>query len=433
MEIVRANESCRVSNPLPVGASTVRPKWICCQLGAREHYSFARALHAKGLLGGLVTDAWVPLGHPLGWLRRGLLERYHPDLATASVRAWNLLTVGFELWARRQGLRGWSLIMERNRWFQERVISSLSARQPSTLNHQLILFSYSYTALEVFRFAKARGWRTVLGQIDPALAEERLVSRLQADVGEMISRWRPAPADYWQRWREECTLADRIIVNSHYSREALLSEGVSGEKIVVVPLAYAPPPEATAFSREYPAAFTSARPLRVLFLGQVNIRKGMTPMLDAVRLLANEPVEFWFVGPRQMTVPTDVRTSARIRWIGPVSRGETTSYYRKADVFLFPTFSDGFGLTQLEAQAWKLPVIASRFCGEVVQDGVNGILLREVRADTIVRVLRELVDDPNRLREFSARSGVNGRFSFKALAASLINLQETGCQQPATR
>ena len=57
-----------------------------------------------------------------------------------------------------------------------------------------------------------------------------------------------------------------------------------------------------------------------------------------------------------------------VRWIGPVSRAKTAAFYRQADLLVFPTFSDGFGLTQLEAQAWKLPIIATKFCGDVVQD-----------------------------------------------------------------
>jgi Glycosyl transferases group 1 len=397
-------------------------KWICCQLGAREHYSFARALHAKRLLGGLVTDAWVPPSHPLGWLRRNLRERYHPDLASAQVRAWNVATVAFELAARRSGLRGWPLILERNRWFQKNVASSLSAGQPPTIEPQPILFSYSYTALEPFRFAKARGWKTVLGQIDPGPPEEAIVSQLLEANSGQSGGWRPAPDVYWEGWRQECELADRIVVNSKWSEQSLLQEGISAQKIRVVPLAYDAPPEAADFERVYPLAFTVERPLRLLFLGQVNLRKGVIPILEAVRQLKDEPIEWWFVGPVQINVPANFLNNERIRWYGPVPRGGTSGYYREADVLLFPTFSDGFGLTQLEAQASRLPVIASRFCGAVVQDGVNGLLLPEVSADAIAKVLRDLVGNPNRLREFSARSGVDARFGLKALAASLLSL-----------
>jgi glycosyltransferase involved in cell wall biosynthesis len=212
------------------------------------------------------------------------------------------------------------------------------------------------------------------------------------------------------------------MVNSKWSEQALLQEGVSPQKISVVPLAYEAPPRAANFERTYPPAFTVERPLRVLFLGQVNLRKGMVPILEAVRQLKDKPIEWRFVGPVQISVPSNLLHHERIRWLGFVPRGEAARFYREADVFLFPTFSDGFGLTQLEAQAWRLPVIASRFCGDVVQDGVNGLLLPEVSGDAIIKVLNELVDSPSRLRELSARSGVGARFSLKALAASLLNL-----------
>ena len=41
--------------------------------------------------------------------------------------------------------------------------------------------------------------------------------------------------------------------------------------------------------------------MRVLFLGQVNLRKGVARLLQAARILRDEPVEFWIVGPVQIT------------------------------------------------------------------------------------------------------------------------------------
>ena len=116
----------------------------------------------------------------------------------------------------------------------------------------------------------------------------------------------------------------------------------------------------------------------MLFLGQINLRKGIGPLLDAIRLLRGEPIEVSLVGPIQISIPSDLRDDPQVRWVGPVPHEHTARFYRDADVFLFPTFSDGFGLTQLEAQAWKLPIVATKFCGNVVEDGRNGWLLPEV-------------------------------------------------------
>ena len=62
-------------------------------------------------------------------------------------------------------------------------------------------------------------------------------------------------------------MAFRIVVNSKWSEQALLQEGVSAQKIRVVPLAHDAPPETADFERAYPPAFTTKGPLRLLFLG----------------------------------------------------------------------------------------------------------------------------------------------------------------------
>ena len=376
--------------------------WLCCQLGAREHYAVPRALQSCGLLATLITDLWM---------RR--VNRFHPELAGARVAAPNLAALKFELKASLARENGWKLISERNEWFQHHALAELKR----TANGNHTIFAYSYAAAEIFKFARERGWRTVLGQIDPGPAEERIVARLQTD-----GKWQPAPKAYWDNWRNECSLADQIVVNSQWSKDALLSEGIPAEKIQIIPLAYESSTDSRSFQRLYPRAFSTERPLRVLFLGQINLRKGVQQLLDAVQLLKGEPVEFWFVGPTQISVPQDLKLHPQCRWFGGAPRVEVDSYYRDADVFILPTLSDGFGLTQLEAQSWKLPVIASRYCGEVVQDGFNGVLLDEVSGEAIANVLREFLQAPHTLSAMSVRSAVDDRFSLKALASSLKSL-----------
>jgi len=117
-----------------------------------------------------------------------------------------------------------------------------------------------------------------------------------------------------------------------------------------------------------------------------------------------------------------LRLHPQCRWFSVAPRGKVDSYYRDSDVFILPTLSDGFGLTQLEAQSWKLPVIASRYCGEVVRDGVNGVLLEEVSGVAIANVLRQFLQTPATLSAMSVRSGVEEKFSLTTLASSLKRL-----------
>src|SRR5213080_3825176 len=215
-------------------------KWLCCQLGAREHYAIPRALFRLGALGRLVTDAWVPPASLLEKLSGSrLAERFHNELRDAPVIAFNSSMISFEALAHSRRLAEWPKVMARNCWFQRKVVSYLRS-QLSTLNYQPVLLSYSYTALEPFRYAKANGWKTVLVQIDPGPEEEKIVAEEVARVPTLGRGWQPAPAEYWACWREECKLVDRIVVNSEWSRKGLMREGIRSEKLSVIPLVYEP-------------------------------------------------------------------------------------------------------------------------------------------------------------------------------------------------
>ena len=380
----------------------------------------------------LVTDAWVP---PSSFLNKvcgsgsKLRDRFHNELGDARVRSFNSSLVLFETLARVRGLRGWAKIVARNCWFQRKVVSFLPS-QLSTINYQPILLSYSYTALEPFRNAKAHGWKTLLVQIDPGPEEEKIVAEEVSRKPGLAADWQPAPPEYWALWREECNLADRIVVNSEWSREGLIRDGVPSDKLSVIPLAYETP-EVTGWNsgvgsaRSYPARFTPERPMRLLFLGQINLRKGVARLLEAAQILRDEPVEFWMVGPVEIANASTIGDAGRVKWFGPATRKQAAEYYRSADVFILPTLSDGFAITQLEAQAHGLPGIVSKFCGKVVENGGNGIVLEEPTATCIAAAIRDCLDNPDRLQKFAAASRVRDEFTIEALGH---RLQELDCK-----
>jgi glycosyltransferase involved in cell wall biosynthesis len=404
-------------------------KWICCQLGAREHFAIPRALFRTGLLEWLLTDAWIAPQSFVGKLcgpRSKLKQRFHNELRDAPVKAFTSSLAVYETLARARGVSGWTRIIARDRWFQRKVVSSLRS-QLSTLKSQPILLSYSYTALEPFRYAKANGWKTILVQIDPGPQEESIVAGEAARVPELAGQWQPAPAEYWGLWSEECKLADRIVVNSEWAQEGLIRGGILGDKISVIPLAYEPEVGSgqvtqPVLQRKYPARFTFDRPLRVLFLGLINLRKGAARLLEAARTLRDEPVEFWMVGPVEIGSGKVIEDHGRVKWFGPITRKQAAKFYRDADVFILPTLSDGFAITQLEAQAYGLPIIASKYCGRVVENGVNGILLDEPSPACIAHAVRDCIANPGQLQEFADASQVNDNFALQALAQRLKEL-----------
>lgn len=402
--------------------------WVVSQLGAREHYGVARALASQGALAALVTEAWACPGSLWSRIAPRLAQRFHPALAQVVVGAWTGQSVIFEAFARGRGLAGWPLMLERNRWFQRRALVALARIAPrleKTVGpeQQPTLFSYSYTALAQFRWAKARGWRAVLGQIDPGPHDNMLIQQFEPNRAKEEGLTSELSGQYLDDWHEECGLADQIVVNSEWSRKSLLAAGVAGEKLRVIPLAFeAKARPSLALDREHPLLFDAKRPLRVLFLGNLNFRKGALEVFDAVRLIGKLPCEFWFVGPSQIDVPVDIKMRDNVKLIGPVARHSVEEWYVKADVFVFPTHSDGFGLTQLEALSHGLPVIASKNCGEVIKDGVNGFLLDEISGQEIARRIVFLLENTDQLQLMKRRSRVGARYSVSHVGKSFVEI-----------
>ncbi len=116
-------------------------KWICCQLGAREHYAIPRALYRRDMLGYLLTDAWIPPSSLLAKICGGsLADRFHRELSDARVMAFNSSVISFEMLARARRLAEWERIIARNQWFQRKVVGALFNSQLS--DSQLSAYSF---------------------------------------------------------------------------------------------------------------------------------------------------------------------------------------------------------------------------------------------------------------------------------------------------
>ena len=388
-----------------------------------------RALLANGSLKQMVTDVWSRPGPLSKLLPCGLArvrQRFHPEIPAERVTSFNLQALAQELrWRFRQPTE-WDQIMARNDWFQDRAIFQLERLQRELSRFDdggsPVVFSYSYAARKLFEFAKDHGWRTVLGQIDPGPVEERLVAAEHRRRSDLQTHWSPAPPPYWAMWRRECELADHIVVNSAWSRAALVEEKIAPEKIAIIPLAYNAPAESVGFQQIVPHRFTRDRPLRVLFLGQIVLRKGVAAILDAARCLEGQPVEFLMVGSLGLSPTAVDRDRCNVRWCGSVTRERVHDYYRSSDVFLFPTLSDGFGLTQLEAQAWHLPSIASKNCAQVITPGVNGIVLGEVSGADVAAAVRQILDEPGKLADYARNTFLSERYSLETVARQFAAL-----------
>jgi glycosyltransferase involved in cell wall biosynthesis len=378
--------------------------WVAIHRNAREHYAVPRLLHRIGLLREMLTDVWAgPCLRRLLPARARIRSRWHPELADVPVSRLGCQFLVQAALNRKLGSGGWWERTEReDRIFQRAMASLFRAR--ARRQAPGVLFSFSYDAGEPFESAKALGWRMVLGQIDPGPAEWDLVDRETKQYAALrIPRDAPSP-EYWKRWRLETELSDVIVVNSEWSRKLLLEGGVPAAKMVVAPLIYESPVRLAP--KRYPSRFTKDRPLRVLFLGRITLRKGVGQLLEAMENLADEPILLRMVGPCAIRVHEAIGKLPNTRIEPSVGRDAADALYDWADVFILPTLSDGFGMTQLEAMARRVPLIVSRQCAQVVRHRANGWLLETVSARTVAEAIVHALNNPQELADWSSGAAV---------------------------
>ncbi len=402
--------------------------WICAQLGAREHYAVARALHQSERLGALYTDFWAGaawrsnlVGRGLGPVR-SLAARYHGELADAPVVSWNLRALFVEasnrLFAGREGAaEKYKRYVQTGSRFAYAVRDAL--RRQNDLLPETIFFAYDTGALETLEWLSERGIHSVLDQMDPSRVEVSIVREEERSWPGWQDGTTDVPEEYFQRREREWALADRVMVNSEFSKRALLAQGVPPEKLVVVPLCY------EGARRELsPSSRNESEPLRVLWLGQVILRKGIQYLLEAARQLVGEKIQFDVVGPIGISPEAVASAPRNVTFHGRARRDQISGWYARADVFVLPTLSDGFALTQLEAMAHGVPVIATPNCGEVVSHEIDGLLVPVRDALALALAIFRYRSSPELLRDHRAAAPVKaGRFTSAHLAKCLSSLE----------
>jgi glycogen(starch) synthase len=157
----------------------------------------------------------------------------------------------------------------------------------------------------------------------------------------------------------------------------------------------------------------------LLFHGRVDRRKGVLDLLEAlpdgVRLVVSG------IGPD--LDEASARADGRTMFLGYVPPDEAPEVYRSADVFVSPTYSEGFSNTLLEAMASGLPVVSTDSVGVVdcLRNGENGLLHSPGDVAGLRTALDRLLTD-DALRSRLATSGleeVRRLYSWPVVAASI--------------
>jgi glycosyltransferase involved in cell wall biosynthesis len=205
--------------------------------------------------------------------------------------------------------------------------------------------------------------------------------------------------------------ADAVITVSEHSRDELVARGVAAERVHVVVEGVARPPATDGWRDAWPG-----RGLRLLYLGRLEERK--RPDL-AVAALRTAGVEASLViageGPLAPQLAGD-----GVRLLGRVSEEDKWRLYDSADVLLFGSTLEGFGLVIAEAQSRGVPVIAAAGTAtrEALVDGETGLLVPP-DAEAFGAAIRELADDDRRAAMSSRAREFAQRFDWDACAAGV--------------
>ena len=144
----------------------------------------------------------------------------------------------------------------------------------------------------------------------------------------------------------------------------------------------------------------------ILYLGYLGRAKGSLDLVDATQHIDCKGSKIFFdlVGDELSPGELDhihqkidaAKLSKVVKIHPPVSGAKKLFYFRDADIFVYPSYSEGLPIAVIEAMASGLPIVASNIGGlpDLVREGVNGILVEPGRADLLATALLKIAINP---------------------------------------
>jgi starch synthase len=362
---------------------------------ARYHTPVATSPHQEAMLERFLPRA---LGRPVltELRRRAAPAGLASDQVQRTATATELLRIAV---ARRSKSPLW----------QRRMMHALHARFDAGVERRLsagdgALFTALGTAPRAVQKAHRIGVPTVL---DVPIAHSGWVRQTMREEARLVPEYAVTLQGHdFPDWMlaanaEEFRVADVLLVLSSHERRTLVAYGVDESKMIEIPLGvdlelFAPVPARQARDEIF----------RVIFVGQITQRKGLSYLVEAFERAALPASELLLVGP---IVGSDApwRATSGVRHVAAVPRAALPALYASANVYVLPSLAEGFPLTQVEAMAMGLPVIVSENTSahDVVTDGQDGYVVPIRDAGAIAERLRLLYDDA----DLRARMGAAAR------------------------
>src|SRR5438128_10223527 len=233
-----------------------------------------------------------------------------------------------------------------------------------------------------------------------------------------FQKWKAGLLLERNRFIEEYELADLLLVLSETAADTFRARGFPEEKLFYLPRGV----NVERFKPgQRPAKF------RAVFAGALIKRKGIQHVLEAWHRLNLPEAELWLVGYVHDEAKPHLKEFWRdnIRVVGFVSDPE--SYLNQATVHVFPSQWDGSAKVTYEAAACALPQITTREAGDVVRDGIEGIIVKPGDVGAIATALEHLYRHPEIVQQMgsAARRRMVENFTWDHFRTRLLDAYET--------
>ena len=284
----------------------------------------------------------------------------------------------------------------------------LAALQPGQL------YAFTQVGLEALEWAKANGVPTILD--NPNGHIRGFAEVYQAEWARWVGgRFPGHPTDEMiSRVEQEYMLADRIRVSSGWAKRSMVGRGVLADKVIVCPQ----PINRRRFCPQG-AARPSLGPLRVCYVGTLDVRKGFVYLLRAIRRVGPDRVRLEIIGGTGDRGSRWLFARERAGLDVALAAGDPIPAYHRAELFVLPSLEDGFSFVAAEAMACGIPVVVTDQCGaaEWVTAGENGWVVPAGNVDALADVLETAIVRRADLAEMGrhARQAIDARDMQSAL------------------
>jgi glycosyltransferase involved in cell wall biosynthesis len=275
---------------------------------------------------------------------------------------------------------------------KKKVVDRVAARYLRSSTYDLF-HSWAGDALHSLRTTKELGipslleiptWHKHQGRtIPPQLEEEEAMAK-----DTVPKRWLNRLIVTRQDVLEEYELADLLLVLSQKAEETFLFAGIPKEKLFRTS-------RGVDVDRFTPGTKPSI--FRALFVGALIQRKGVHILLEAWKKLNLPQSELLLVGHPHPEIQPYLQTLPEsVKLVGFHQKVE--ELYRECSVFIFPSALEGSAKATYEAAASGLAQITTRESGDVVVDGLNGLLIPPNDVDSLCSAILKLYQNPELVR-----------------------------------